>query len=103
MMPAPRAISQGWEIASRTVAAIAGGYGFIWLMTPALSLLLPRVMDITPFDSVLAVTMASFLVWAIAAMAVFHARSVIRAWTGLLLGSIVSMAILFLLTGRLLP
>jgi hypothetical protein len=97
------ATRQNLEIASRAAAAILGGYGFLWLMTPALTLLLPRVMNITLFDSLLAVTMASFLVWAILAMAVFHARSAVRAWVWLILGCAASMAILWLLTGRPLP
>jgi len=97
--------SANWRlsVASRAVAAILGGYGFIWLLTAALSLLLPAVLNISPFDSVLAVTMSSFLIWAIVAMAVFHARSARRAWAGLLFASLPFVVVFFVLTGRLLP
>jgi hypothetical protein len=91
---------QGLSVASRALAAIAGGYGLIWVATPALTLLLPRIMDITLFDSVLAVTMSSFLVWAVIAMAVFHARSARRAWAWLLAGYGVAMLTLLALAGR---
>lgn len=94
---------EGWPVASRATAAILGGYGFLWLMTPAATLLLPRMTDITLFDALLAVTMSSFLVWAIIAMAVFHARSALRAWAWLIAASVASMLLLFFLTGRPLP
>jgi len=97
--------SANWRlsVASRAVAAILGGYGYILLLTAALSLLLPAAFGVSRVDSVLAVTMSSFLVWAIIAMTVFHARSARRAWSGLLLACLPPMAILFFLTGRLLP
>ena len=94
---------QGWPVTARAAAAILGGYGFIWIWTAAFTLLLPRISGMSPFDAVLAVTMSSFLLWSIIAMAVFHARSALRAWAWLLAATAASMLLLFLLTGRLLP
>ncbi|MDZ4370770.1 MAG: hypothetical protein U1C74_05025 [Phenylobacterium sp.] len=87
-------------MASRAVAAILGGYAFIWLLTAATTLLLTRVLGASPLDSVLAVTMSSFLIWAVVAMAVFHARSARRAWAVLLLGGFASALVLLVMTGR---
>lgn len=98
-----RPASQRWSVALRALAAILGGYGVIWLATAALSVLLPAVFDMSPVDAVLAVTMSSFLIWAVIAMAVFNARSARRAWAGLLLAALVCMAGLMLVTGRPLP
>lgn len=92
-----------WSVTSRALAAILGGYAFIWLLTAALSLLLPRAFGMSPFDAVLAATMSSFLVWAVIAMAAFHARSARRPWAWLLAGGLACMCLLWLLTGRPLP
>lgn len=97
LSPAAR---RGWSVAARAIAAILGGYGFIWLLTAAMSLLLPVVSGMSRFDSVLTATMASFLTWAVVAMVVFHARSARRACAGLLLGCMTCMLALFLMTGR---
>ncbi len=93
----------GWSIASRAAAAILGGYGVIWLLTAALSMLLPAILGVSPFDAVLGVTMSSFLIWALIAMAAFHARSARRAWAGLVLAALACMGVLMLITGRPLP
>ena len=95
--------SLNWRlsVASRALAAIVGGYGFILLLTAAGSLLLPVAFGVSSLDSVLAVTMSSFLIWAVIAMAVFHARSAFHAWAGLLFASLPLMLILLLLTGWL--
>lgn len=93
----------GWPILGRASAAILGGYALIWLGTAAVTLLLSRLFGVRPFDAVLAVTMSSFLVWAIVAMAVFHVRSARMAWAGIIISSAVCMIALFAMTGRFLP
>lgn len=92
-----------WSVALRALAATFGGYGLIWLLTAALSVLLPAALGMSRVDAVLAVTMSSFLIWAVTAMVVFNARSARRAWTGLLLAALVCMAGLMLVTGSPLP
>lgn len=89
-----------WAVASRAVAAIVGGYVLTWLFTAAVALLL-RQWATARADAVLAATMISFLVYAVAAMAVFYARSPMRAWIGLLLASVPPVFVLALLwSGR---
>lgn len=86
------------SIASRALAAIAGGYAFTSLLAIAVSLLLPLV-GVPPASALLGATMASFLVWTAVVMAVFHARSATRAWAWLL-GAAAPMG---LVVWRLLP
>ncbi len=71
-------------LGSRILAAVIGGYALTALVTLALSLALPWV-GVGQAESVLASTIASFLIYAVVIMGVFHARSALRAWTGLLL------------------
>lgn len=102
MKPRLTSPARRWSIAARAAAAIIGGYGFIWLFTAAMTLAL-RAAGLAAADAVLAVTMSSFLIWAVIAMAVFHMQTARRAWAGLLLGGAGCIGVLFLLTGRLLP
>jgi hypothetical protein len=92
-----------WSVLLRALAATVGGYGFVCLLTAAISVLLPAAFGVSPVDAVLGVTMGSFLFWALIVMAVFHARSARRAWTGVLLGALICSAILMLVTGKPLP
>lgn len=66
-------------MASRAVAAIGGGYALGALAAAALSLWLPG----PPAEAVLTGTLASFLVFACAALWAFAARTAWRAWVGL--------------------
>jgi cytosine/uracil/thiamine/allantoin permease len=69
---------------SRTLAGTLGAYGLTALITMALSQLLSRT-GMVPVEAVTAATLASFAIFAIASMAIFHARSVPRAWGWLIL------------------
>jgi hypothetical protein len=85
-----------WSLASRVVAGTLGAYALTALLTAALSILLIR-LGVDPVEAATGATLASFAVFTIAAMTVFHARSVRRAWGWLaLLGAPCCLVILFL-------
>ena len=86
-----------WSVAARIAAAVVGGYAFTSLLTIAASLLLPR-FGINQAQTLFWATMASFLVYAIAIMAVFHARTAMRAWIGVLLFSAAPALVVAVLT-----
>jgi hypothetical protein len=74
-------------IASRTVAAIGGGYalaaGFAAALSLALAHFMPRV------EAVLTATMLAWLAYAMAAGWAFYARTAWSAWGGTLLPALV--------------
>jgi len=70
------------SIASRILAAVVGGYILTAFLSIALALLL-AMFGMNKAEAVLAVTIASFFVYAATVMAVFHARTAMRAWLGL--------------------
>ena len=70
------------SVASRTLAAVAGGYAVATLVNIAAPLVLAKAGLDLP-QSLLATMMVSFLLWAAIVMAVFHARSAQRAWAWL--------------------
>lgn len=74
-----------WAVASRAVAAIAGGYlvSALAAMAMALYLPLPRA------EAVLAGTLSSFAVYACVVIWVFAVRSAWRAWGGLSLAVLI--------------
>jgi hypothetical protein len=72
-----------WSVASRVLAAAAGGYALTALATAALSLLLPVLSGASLAESVLTATLCSFILYAAAVMWVFSTRSAVRAWAGL--------------------
>ena len=74
-------------VASRAVAAIAGGYGVAALSAAALALCLPAAFGMARSEAAMTGTLASFLVFAIAVMWVFAARSAWRAWIGLVIAA----------------
>jgi hypothetical protein len=76
-----------WSLVSRVTAAIAGGYVLTSLLAIALALLL-TVFGMNKAEAVLAITMASFLMYALIVMAVFHAATATRAWLGLAIAGI---------------
>lgn len=82
LMASPRC-----ALGSRVLAAVVGGYAFTSLLATAVCLLLP-LLGVPRAQGVLAVTMASFLIYVAVILAVFHARSAARAWRGLLLGAV---------------
>ncbi|WP_244610040.1 DUF3649 domain-containing protein [Lampropedia puyangensis] len=78
-LPALTAMARYAPLVSRIVAALLGGYALAALTSlAALALPLPRS------EAALAGLLASFLVYATAAIWVFAARSAARAWLGLL-------------------
>lgn len=66
-------------VASRAVAAIAGGYLLSWLAVRAFALGLPM----SPVDNVVAATLVGLAVYPCAVMWVFAAATPARAWLGL--------------------
>jgi len=75
-------------VASRAVAAIAGGYGIAALFAAALALCLPAAFGMARSEAAMTGTLVSFLVFALAAMWVFAARSAWRAWSGLAVAAV---------------
>lgn len=87
------------SMASRVLAAVAGGYAFVSLLTLALSLCLPLI-GVPQGHAVVATSTASFLVYGAVVMAVFHARSSARAWVWLAVAvTPLAVAVAFLLPG----
>ncbi len=66
-------------VLSRTVAAVAGGYGLTALCT----IVAARYLPMAPADAVMTATMLSFAIFTCAVIWVFAARSAWRAWAGL--------------------
>jgi hypothetical protein len=68
------------DVASRTAAALAGGYGVAALVSIAVSWTVPGArIDAAAFG-----TIAGLLAWPVAAIGCFWAGSAWRAWAGLL-------------------
>ncbi len=88
-----------WAVASRTLAAVGGGYALTSLLIVAVSLVLP-LLGISQAQTVFSMTMASFLLYAAVIMAVFHARTASRAWIGLVIVSIPLGLLVVFLLGR---
>jgi hypothetical protein len=76
-------------VLSRTVAAIAGGYGVAALAAAALALCLPT----TRAEAAMTGTLAAFVVYPIAVMWVFACASAWRAWVGLALAALLPGAV----------
>ena len=77
-------------VASRSVAAIVGGYVLAALVTMLLSVSLPMARS----EAVMTATLLSFAIYTCAVMWVFATRSALRAWLGLLIPAAVIAAIL---------
>lgn len=71
-------------VALRAVAAIGGGYVLASLCAASLSVMLPFSRP----EASMTGTLASFVVYACAAMWVFAARTALRAWLGLLAAAV---------------
>lgn len=74
------------SLLARAVAAVVGGYLLSVGATIALTVLLSW-LGVSMVEAVLGGTMASFLLYAVIVMAVFHARTARRAWLGLLVAA----------------
>ena len=84
-------------VASRAVAAIAGGYGVAALSSVVLALCLPTVFGMARSEATMTGLLASFAIFALAVMWVFAARTALRAWFGLAVVAVVLGALLLLL------
>lgn len=71
-------------VALRAVAAIAGGYALAALFSVACTLLLTRATAMGRAEAVLTATLAAIVVFVLAVIWAFAARSAWRAWAGLL-------------------
>ncbi|WOC79486.1 DUF3649 domain-containing protein [Stutzerimonas frequens] len=65
-----------WQIASRVLAALVGGYAVAYAVTAFLAVYLPLARP----DRVVFSSLASFAVWTAVAIYVFAARSASRIW-----------------------
>jgi len=68
-----------WSVAFRVLAALGGGYVLTSLLIIAGAILLPFV-GVGQAEATLATSLASFPIFAVIIMAVFHARTTVRAW-----------------------
>lgn len=85
---APPSLSRyRWTIASRSVAAIFGGYGLAAAFSACMSLVLPLAGMSRP-DAVLSATMLAFVLHAIAALWAFSCASAWRTWVGILIPAV---------------
>lgn len=73
-----------WAVASRSLAALAGGYGLAAAWAACMSLWLQKT-GMARVDAVTTATMLSFVVQVCAAVWVFAVASMRRAWLGLLI------------------
>ena len=65
-----------WQIASRVLAALVGGYAVAYAVTAFLAVYLPLARP----DRMVFSSLASFAVWTAVAIYVFAARSASRIW-----------------------
>jgi hypothetical protein len=88
-----------WSVFARSLAGTLGAYGVTALFTAALSLVLARI-GVDRVEAVTTATLLSFAVFALIAMAAFHARSAARAWMWLIAIAVpTGLAVLALLPG----
>lgn len=80
-------------VASRVLAALVGGYGVAYASTALLTVLLP----FERINRVVTASLLSFVVWCVAALWVFAARSSWRGWWPLLLAGALMMGTALLL------
>ena len=81
-------------VASRVLAAIPANY----VLTSVIVALLARLLPMPPHEASVAATLASFAIFAGIALAVFHARSMLRTWAwliglGLGLGALLALSL----------
>lgn len=85
------------DVALRTVAALVGGFVAAGAVCTALAAVLFQTGVVARGPAVLTGTMLTFLVWAVAAMWAFYARTHLRVWAGLLVPSIVGAVVAYVL------
>jgi hypothetical protein len=86
-----------WRVASRSVAAIFGGYALAAAWAACMSLWLQET-GMARVDAVTTATMSSFVVHLCAAIWVFAVASTRRAWTGIVLPAALLAALAWLAT-----
>lgn len=74
-----------WAVFSRIVAAVLGGYALAAISAAGLAIWLPM----TRVDAVVTASMLAFVIYSVAIMWVFAARSTWRAWAGMVLPTMV--------------
>ena len=84
-------------VASRAIAAIAGGYGVAAMASIVLALCLPVFFGMARSEATMTGLLASFAVFALAVMWVFAARTALRAWSGLAIAAGLLGALLLVL------
>ena len=99
-MPSPGQLSAFFlsprlAVASRAVAAIAGGYALAAVFVALFALLLPALFSMERSAAVMAATMTSFALHALAVITAFATRSATRAWLWLLLPTVTMAGLLF--------
>lgn len=72
-----------WPTISRITAALLGGYLFTYAFTAAAARLLP----LAKVDALIAASLASFLIYALAILWAFACRSARQAWAGMALAA----------------
>jgi hypothetical protein len=95
--PLPSRLQDHFSIASRTFAALAGGYALASLVDATLALTLPMPRE----EAILAAGMAAFLVYPAAAIWAFVASSAWTVWFGLLTPSAILGVAVWMLRGGL--
>ena len=85
-----------WHVASRVLAAVAGGYA----VSNVAGVGLAQVLPLPRADAVMAGVLATYLFYGAAAVWCFGARTVRQAWLGLLVTT-VTFAVLAVLGGTL--
>lgn len=70
-----------WAVFSRIIAAVLGGYALASVSAAALAIWLPM----RRVDAVVTASMLAFVIYSVAIMWVFAARSTTRAWAGIML------------------
>ncbi len=86
------AASPGLGVASRTVAAVFGGYALAACATTALALWLPAA----PATAVITANLLSFLIYTVAVLWAFATRNATRAWVGILAPALLLAALAWL-------
>ena len=86
------AASPGLGVASRTVAAVFGGYALAACATTALALWLPAA----PATAVITANLLSFLIYTVAVLWAFATRSAARAWAGIVVPALLLAALAWL-------
>ncbi|ENO90446.1 hypothetical protein [Thauera linaloolentis] len=80
-----------WSVASRVAAAALGGYALASAATVLLALLWPAPKA----QALLWASMLSFTAYTVAVIWAFHARSNGRAWSGMLVGTLLTSGIAY--------